>query len=136
LEVGVFVIRVEAGAFPVGTEVVVTDDQRTGVTAVQVFQQLSQGEFLRRCARVGGLPAGIKSPFVAYADGMGIVMMPLHQAVGAYHPLRTAWLDLSVTTDDVVVADTELIMSLLTMVPVDLSHRGRLVGRYCRTMDN
>ena len=35
LEVGIFPYRIEAGTFPVGTEVTMTNDQRTGVTAVQ-----------------------------------------------------------------------------------------------------
>ncbi len=56
------------------------------------------------------------------------------QTVGPYHPLRTTWLDLSVTTDDVVVADTKLVMSVTAMPGVDLSGRGCLVGPYCRTM--
>ena len=58
------------------------------------------------------------------------------QTVGAYHPLRTTRLDLSVTTDDVVVADTKLVMSITAVPGVDLSSRGCLVGPYCRTMNN
>ena len=58
------------------------------------------------------------------------------QAVGTYHPFRTAWLDLSVTTDDVMVADTKLVMSVTAVPGVDLSGRGCLVGPYCRTMNN
>ena len=39
---------------------------------------------------------------------VGIVMMPFDVAVGADHPFRATWLDRSVTTDHVVVADAEV----------------------------
>ena len=79
-------------------------DQGAGVTLVQVFEQLTHGSLLRSRARVVGLTAGIKSPFIAD----GIVMMPFDVAVGADHPFRATWLDRSVTTDHVVVADAEV----------------------------
>ena len=85
-----------------------TYDHCAGVTQVQVFEQLTHGSLLRSRARVVGLTAGIKSPFVADADGVGIVMMPFYVAVGADHPFRATWLDRSVTTDHVVVADAEV----------------------------
>ena len=91
-----------------GVQVVVTDDHGVGVTPVQVFQQLSHRSLLLRCPRVGGLTADVQTTLVTYADGVAVVV----QTVGANHPFRTSWLYLSVTTDDVVVADTELEASL------------------------
>ena len=67
------------------TEVTVTYDHCAGVTT-----------------------AGIKSPFIADANRMGIVMMPFDVAVGADHPFRSTWLNRSVTTDHVMVTDAEV----------------------------
>ena len=106
-----------------------TDDQRTGITLPQLFEQLPHGNLLRRCARVGFFTADVESALVADADGVRVVV----QAVGTHHPLRTAWLDRSVTTDYVMVADAEF-PAPLAMPGVDLSSRGALVGRYCRSM--
>ena len=89
-----------------------TYDQGAGVTPVQVFEQLPHRLLLRSRARVVGLTAGIKSPFIADANRMGIVMMPFYVAVGADHPFRATWLDRSVTTDHVVVADAEVETSI------------------------
>ena len=97
------------------TEVTVTYDHCAGVTLVQVFEQLTHGSLLRSRARVVGLTAGIKSPFIADANRMGIVMMPFDVAVGADHPFRATWLNRSVTTDHVVVADAKLIMSVFAV---------------------
>ena len=90
------------------TEVTVTYDHCAGVTLVQVFEQLTHGSLLRSRARVVGLTAGIKSPLIADANRMSIVMMPFYVAVGADHPFRATWLDRSVTTDHVMVADAEV----------------------------
>ena len=49
------------------------------------------------------MSADVQPTLVADADGVGIVV----QAVGTDHIFRAAGLDLSVTTDDVVVADAE-----------------------------
>ena len=87
-------------------------DQGAGITLVQVFEQMPHGLLLRSRARVVGLTAGIKSPFIADANRMGIVMMPFDVAVGADHPFRATWLDRSVTTDHVVVTDTEVETSI------------------------
>ena len=56
------------------------------------------------------------------------------QAVCSYHPFWAAWLNISVTTDDVVVADAE-VESSLVMPCIDLSGRAKLIGLYCRTMN-
>ena len=86
-------------------------DQGAGVTPMQVFEQSPHGSLLLRGARVGGLTAGIIPTLVADADRMGIVV----QTVGADHPLRATWLDRSVTTDHVMVADAKLIMSVFAV---------------------
>ena len=113
-----------------------TYDQGAGVTLVQVFKQVPHRHLLLSRTRIVGLTAGIISPFIADTNRMGIVMMPFYQAVGADHPFRATWLNLSVTTDHVVVADAKLIMSVFAMPGINLSGRRRLVGLYCRTMNN
>ena len=108
LQVFIFVYCIETRAILSVIQVVVTDNHSAGVTPVQVFQQLSHRSLLLSRSRVGGLTAGIVASFVAYADGVLVVV----QAVGADHPFRSAGLNLSVTTDDVVVADAEFPASL------------------------
>ena len=108
------------------------DDQGTGVTLVEIFEQLSHRRLLRSRTRVVGLTTDVESALVADADRMGIVV----QTVGADHPFRATGLDRSVTTDHVVVANAKLIMAVFAMIPVDLSHRRCLVGLYCRTMND
>ena len=107
-------------------------DQRTGVALVQVGKQLPHRRLLRSRTRVGGLTADVESALVADADRMGVVV----QTVGADHPFRPTGLDLSVTTDHVVVANAKLIMAVFAMPGVDLSSRGSLAGLHCRTMNN
>ena len=114
-----------------GVQVVVTDDHGAGVTPVQVFQQLSHRSLLLSRSRVGGLTADVQTTLVAHADGVAVVV----QTVGANHPFRSAGLNLSVTTDDVVVADTEFPTSL-AMPRIYLSGGRCLVGPYCRTMND
>ena len=80
------------------------DDQGTGVTLVKIFEQLPHRRLLRCRTRVVGLTADVEPAFVADADRMGIVV----QTVGADHPFRATWLDRSVTTDHVMVADAEV----------------------------
>ena len=95
-----------------------THDQGAGVTFAEIFEQQSHALLLLSRARVGGLTADIESPFVADADRMGIVV----QTVGTNHPFRPTGLDLSVTTDHVVVADAE-VEPPLAMPGIDLSGR-------------
>ena len=78
-----------------------TDYHGAGVTPVEVFEQLSQGSLLFRRSRVGGLTSDVEPALVADAYRVGVVV----HAVGANLTFRTAWLNCSVTTDDVVVAD-------------------------------
>ena len=105
-----------------GVQVAMPDDQGAGVAPVQVVDQSPHGCLLRLGARVGGfilwhaslwvgLTPDIESALVADADRVGVVV----QAVGTHHPLRTAWLYRSVTTDHVMVADAELIMPVFAV---------------------
>ncbi len=118
LKIGVRFHRIEARTGLLRIEVAMPDDQRAGVTLVEIFEQQSHRRLLLCRARVGGLTADIESPFVADAYRMGIVV----QTVGTYHPFRSTGLDLSVTTDHVVVADAE-VEPPLAMPGIDLSGR-------------
>jgi hypothetical protein len=91
-----------------GVQVVVTDDYGAGVTPVQVFQQLSHRSLLLSRSRISGLTADVQTTLVAYTYRVFVVVLAFYMAVGANHPFRSAGLNLSVTTDDVVVADAEL----------------------------
>ena len=106
------------------------NNQGAGVTLMEIFEQQSHRRLLFSSARVGGLTADVGPSFVADADRMGIVV----QTVRTYHPFRTTWFNLSVTTDHVVVADAE-VETPLAMPGINLSGRRCLVGLYCRTMN-
>ena len=121
----------DTGAILLGIQVVVTYDHGFGIASVQFLKQSSHGSLLRWRARIGGLTADVKPALVADADRVGIVVL----AVGTGQPFRTAWLYRSVTTDHVMVADTEL-PALAAMPCVNLSGRGGLVGADCRTVDD
>ena len=101
LHVGIFMRCIEARTILRGIQVVVTDYHGAGVTPMEVFEQLSQGSLLFRRSRVGGLTSDVEPALVADAYRVGVMV----HAVGANLTFRTAWLYLSVTTDDVVVAD-------------------------------
>ena len=130
INISVLFHRIEARTGLLRIEVAMPDDQRAGVTLVEIFEQQSHRRLLLCRAGIGGLTADIESPFVADAYRMGIVV----QTVGTYHPFRATGLDLSVTTDHVVVADAE-VKPPLAMPGIDLSSRRCLVGLYCRTMN-
>ena len=118
-----------------GVQVVVTDDHGAGVTPVQVFQQLSHRHLLFSRSCVGGLTADVQTTLVAYAYRVFVVVLACYMAVRAYHPFRSAWLYRSVTTDDVVVADTELEASL-AMPRIYLCCRTLLVWAYRTAVNN
>ena len=118
INISVLFHRIEARTGLLRIEVPMPDDQRTGVTLVEILKQLPHRSLLRCRTRVVGLTTDVEPPFVADADRMGIVV----QAVGTDHPFRTAWLYLSVTTDHVVVADAE-VEPPLAMPGIDLSGR-------------
>jgi hypothetical protein len=98
---------------------VVTDNQCAGVALVQLFEHLSHGLLLFSRSRVGGLTADVEPALVADAYRVAVVV----QAVSANHPFRTAFFDLSVTTDDVMITDTELPVVILSVPTVDLCRR-------------
>jgi hypothetical protein len=115
----------------VRVQVVMTHDERPGVAPAQVFKQPAQRYFLLLRAGVGGLTSGVEPALVAHADGVAVVVL----AVGAHHVFRTTGLNLSVTTDHVVVADAE-VETPLAVPCVDLSGRRSLVGFHCRTVNH
>ena len=121
----------DAGTRLQGVQVVVPYDQGAGVTPVKIFEQLSHGSLLFSRSCVGGLTADVEPALVADADRVGVVVL----AVGTDHPFRSSGLDRSVTTDHVVVADTE-VESPLAVPRIDLSRRTHLVRPHCRTMNN
>ena len=132
LQVSIFLRYVDdARTVLMGVQVVVTDDHGVGVTPVQVFQQLSHRSLLLSRSRVSGLTADVQTTLVAYADGVAVVV----QTVGTNHPFWSAGLNLSVTTDDVVVADTEFPASL-AMPRIYLSGGRCLVGPYCAAVND
>ena len=104
----------------------------TGITRVEVFKQCAHGSLLCRRAGVVGLTADIQPTLIADANRMGVVV----QAVRAYQPFWTAWLYCSVSSDYVVVADTQLPVVILAMPRIYLSGRTGLVGPHRRTMDD
>ena len=81
---------------------------------------------------LGGIGRGDRQSVPAgSADGVAVVV----QTVGTNHPFRSAGLNLSVTTDDVVVADAEVKASF--PVPrINLCRGTRLVGPYCTAVNN
>ena len=97
----IFFHGIEAGTGLLRIEVAMPYDQGTRVTLTQRFDQSPHGCLLFSRARVGGLTSDVEPALIADADRVGIVV----QAVSTHHPFRTAWLDRSVTTDHVVVAD-------------------------------
>ena len=120
----------DAGAGFLRVQVVMTYYQGFRIAPVQYLQQMQHRQFLLKRTRIGGLTADVEPALVADAYRVGVVV----PAVGTDHPFRTAWLNLSVTTDDVVVADAE-VEAPLTVPGVNLSGRACLVGPHCRTVD-
>ena len=101
IQVGIFMRCIETRTRLRGIQVVVSDDDGAGVAPVQLFEQCAHGSLLFSRPRVGGLTADVQAALVADAYRVGVVV----QAVGTDHVLRTTLFDLSVTTDNVVVAD-------------------------------
>ena len=92
----------------VGIQVMMTYYQGTWVASVQLFEQLSHRLPLFLGTRIGGLASDVQSTFVAYAYRVAVMV----HAVRTHHVFGPAFLNLSVTTDDVVVADAEVKPSL------------------------
>ena len=106
-------------------------DHGAGVTPVKVFEQLSHSSLLFRRSRVGGLTSDVEPTLVAYADRVAVVV----HAVGTDHPFWSSGLNLSVTTDHVVVPDAE-VESPLAVPCIDLSNRTCLVRPHRGTVNN
>lgn len=112
-DVGVFADGVEAGALFGGVEVVVSEDECVGVSAVEGGEQCGECCALCRGACVGWYVCGVcpavgacvveggESADVADADGVCVVV----EAVCSCHFFGSAWVDGAVECDDVVVAD-------------------------------
>ena len=95
-----------------------TYDQRLWVGCMKLFYQFPQTAPLCLGTRVGRLAPDVQPTLVADAYRVGVVV----QAVCADHPFRSAGLNLSITTDNVVVANAEVEAS--SPVPrIDLSGR-------------
>ena len=109
-----------------GGEVVVTDDAGAGVAPVQLFKEPSHGSLLLRCPCVVVFTTVVQTALIAHADAVPVVL----RAVCAYEPFGPASLYLSVTADDVVVADAVLPVVILPVPRVYLGCRTRLVGLY------
>ena len=86
---GIFFCGIKAGAGFLWVEDVVTDDEGTGVAAVEVFKEGSEGCTLFGCASVGRGAVGVKASFIADADAMAV--MVLH--MGADNRLWSARFD-------------------------------------------
>ena len=69
-----------------GIQVVMSDNQCTGVSLVQRLQQLSQGGLLRVGARIGWRSSDVQPSLVANAYRVLVVML----AVGTHHPFWSA----------------------------------------------
>ena len=121
----------DAGTRLQGVQVVMSYDHGTGVTPVEVFEESSHRSLLFRRSCIGGLTSDVEPTLVADADRVAVVV----HAVGTDHPFRSSWLDLSVTTDDVVVPDAE-VESPLAVPTVDLSRRTHLVRPHRGTVNN
>ena len=104
--------HIEAGTGFLGIEVMMPNNQGAGVTLMKILKQSPHRRLLFSRARVGGLTADVEPAFVADADRMGVVV----QTVRTYHPFRTTWFNLSVTTDHVVVADALKLSVLMPLI--------------------
>lgn len=90
---------------------------RCGIHLPQFVDEGHQGRFLKECARVAGAALLVQSPFVADADGVGVV--PL--AVRPNAVQRTARPDGAIHGDVEVVADA--VEAPLAVPTVDVLHR-------------
>ena len=109
-----------------------THDDGAGIALVELFEQASHRHLLFSRASVIGLTSGVQTALVTYSDGVLIVV----HAVGPYLPFRASWLNLSVTTDYVMVTNAEFIMSVSAVPCVDLSGGTELIGFHCRTVND
>jgi hypothetical protein len=130
-EVAILGGGVEGGtAFLDPGEVAMTEDLSIGIVVFQTTEQSFQRVLLGRGAGVAGAALFVEAPFVADADGMGVVAA----SVGSYHLLGTATMQLAILRDLVVVATTLETACLVT--GFQILHGEVLGGLRCRTMND
>ena len=81
-------------------EFAVADDLSIRVICLQRAEQREEREFLGRCPGVGSTALFVETPFIADANGVGIVMA----GMGSDHLLGTTEVQLSVAGNVVVIA--------------------------------
>ena len=111
-------------------ELAVTDNLCIRIVLFQRDEQRVEGEFLGRCAGVGGAAFLIETALVADADGVGIIM----PGVGTDHLFGTAEVQLSVAGDVVVVAAALPAFGFVHLV--ELLHGDVLVGPRGRAVED
>ena len=111
-------------------ELAVPDNLCIRIVLFQRDEQRVEGEFLGRCAGVGGAAFLIETALVADADGVGIIM----PGVGADHLFRTTEVQLSVAGDVVVVAAALPATCLVHLV--EPFQRNMLVRSRCRAVND
>ena len=95
------------------------NNHRSWIPLMQFLKQLSHRYLLLSGTSIGWLSAGVESALITYSYRVFVVV----QAVCSYHILWAAWLNISVTTDNVVVTDAELVMSVFAVPSINLSGR-------------
>ena len=111
-------------------------NESAGVTLMQVLEERAECCLLRRRTGIVGLTADVKATLIAHTDGVQVVGLAFYVAVGADHPFRTTRFDLSVTTDNVVITDTELPVVIFSVRIVDLGGGRCLVRPDCATVNH
>ena len=111
-------------------QIVVTDNQSLRVSPVQIFQQPPHCSLLRLSPGICGLSSDIQPALIADTYRVGIMVL----AVGTDHILRPSRLDLSVTTDHVMIPDAQL-PAPLSVPRIYLRRRTRLPRPHRRTMN-
>ena len=130
LEIGILGGGIEAGTGLEGIEVVMTEDDGTGETLLELSEKAEKGLALLWGAGVGGLTVDIEATFVADADGVAIVT----PTVGSGLLKRTAGMTGAVATDVVVIADVA--ESSTEVVGAHLLGTVGLHGKCCSTVDD
>ena len=103
-----------------------TYDEGLGITAFEYGEELTEGGTLCGGSCVGGLTEDVESSFVAYADGMGVMVF----AMGSDLVFTTSGLDGAVATYDIMIADA--VFPTSGAVPeVYLTCRTGLSGTHC-----
>ena len=128
----IFLRRIKAGAILHRIQIMVPNNNRSGIPLMQFCYQPPECSLLLWGAGICFFPQGVQSALITHSDRVFVVV----QAVGTHKPFRSSWLNLSVTTDNVVVADAKLVMAVFSVPRVNLSCRTLLVGAYCRAVDN